>query len=35
MLFVMKWIQICPGYVEDAHTHVYRFVKLHLELTQF
>ena len=34
-VFVVKFVQTRLGYVEDAHTHVYRFVKLYLEFTQF
>jgi len=32
---VMKFIQTCLGYVEDARTHVDCFFELHLELMHF
>jgi len=31
----MKFVQTRLGYVEDAHTHVGRFVEFHLEFTLF
>ena len=31
-VLAVKFVQTRLEYVEDAHTHVYRFVKLHFEL---